>query len=213
MANAGQSTDRNVFVNCPIDSEYKDKLDALIFTIYDCGFFPRYAEEAADSGEIRFDKICRLIRESKYSIHDLSRIEINSPNLPRFNMPFELGLFIGSKVFSKQKHKACLVMESEPYRYKQFCSDISGVDISAHGNDPTKVIRVVRDWLRSKLARSDSIPGGDELLARYRRFLLKFPELCRTQHLNPAEPIIYYDYISLVEGWCEGDDWRLPRTS
>ena len=104
-------------------------------------------------------------------------------------------------------------MDTEQYRYQQFCSDIAGVDIGAHNDDPAKVIRVVRDWLRTKIDPSESIPGGDELFARYRRFLQKMPELRVRAHLSPSEPIIYYDYISMVQGWTTGDDWRIPTTA
>ena len=85
MPNSRESTDRDVFVNCPFDPDYKQQFNALIFTIYDCGFSPRCALESADSGQLRFPKICELIRECRYGIHDLSRIELDSSTqLPRF---------------------------------------------------------------------------------------------------------------------------------
>jgi len=130
-----RSTSRGVFVNCPFDPDYKEQFDALIFAIYDCGFYPRCAWEIADSGGVRFEKICELIQECRYGIHDLSRIEIDSTTqLPRFNMPLELGLFLGAKKFSgrTKRRKVCLVMDTERYRYRNFCSDLAGVDIEAH---------------------------------------------------------------------------------
>jgi hypothetical protein len=42
-------------------------------------------------------KIEKLIEVSKYGIHDISRTELNAHNFPRFNMPFELGIFFGAK--------------------------------------------------------------------------------------------------------------------
>ena len=48
---------RGVFVNCPFDVEYKAKFDALIFTIYDCGFYPRCSKEFANSGKARFHAV------------------------------------------------------------------------------------------------------------------------------------------------------------
>src|ERR1700730_5242117 len=96
MPDSGASTNLDVFVNCPFDSGYKQQFNALIFTIYDFGFYPRCALEAVDSGQLRFQKICQLILESPYGIHDLSRIELDpSTQLPRFNMALELGLFLG----------------------------------------------------------------------------------------------------------------------
>jgi hypothetical protein len=46
---ASPSLDRGVFVNCPFDTDYKELFDALIFSVYDCGFYPRCALAAEDS--------------------------------------------------------------------------------------------------------------------------------------------------------------------
>ena len=49
-------------------------------------------------------KICQLILESPYGIHDLSRIELDpSTQLPRFNMALELGLFLGANLLFEIK--------------------------------------------------------------------------------------------------------------
>jgi hypothetical protein len=66
-----------VFINCPYDPEYRDNLNALLFAVCDCGFYPRIALESADSGELRFSKICELVRQCRYAIHDLSRVGID----------------------------------------------------------------------------------------------------------------------------------------
>lgn len=65
---------RNVFLNCPFDFSYQDLFFAAVFTILACNRQPRCALESLDSGQNRLDKIVGLIRESQYSIHDLSRI-------------------------------------------------------------------------------------------------------------------------------------------
>jgi hypothetical protein len=70
--------ERNVFVNCPFDKRFQPLLRPLLFTIIYLGLQPRIALERTDSGESRLDKILELIRESKYSIHDLSRSEANA---------------------------------------------------------------------------------------------------------------------------------------
>src|ERR1051326_1964151 len=90
----------SVFINCAFDEQYVSMLETIVFAVLACGFKPRSALEAGDSGEGRLDKIARLIRESKYGIHDISRVELDrSSRLPRFNMPFELGLDIGCRRF------------------------------------------------------------------------------------------------------------------
>ena len=83
------------------------------------------------------------------SVQDISRTELNAAGLPRFNMPFELGLFLGAKRFGNamQRRKTCLVLDREPYRYQAFLSDIAGQDIAAHGGEPVRAIGAVRDWL------------------------------------------------------------------
>ena len=94
---------RNVFVNCPFDSEYLPLLRPLLFTIIYVGFIPRIASERADSGEKRVDKICELIRACQYSIHDLSRLRASEiGEFSRMNMPFELGIEYGSRRFGAQ---------------------------------------------------------------------------------------------------------------
>ncbi|HDD9386145.1 TPA: hypothetical protein PBQ45_005000 [Escherichia coli] len=101
--------DTNVFINCPFDNSYDPFFDAALFAIYRCNFKPRCALEINDAGDQRIDKINNIIKECKIGIHDISRTELDDhSNLPRFNMPLELGLFLGAKKFSsakKQKSK------------------------------------------------------------------------------------------------------------
>ena len=109
------SYDNNVFVNCPFDDEYKTMFQALVFTIYKCNLLPRCALEVDDASENRFDKIVRIIRECKFGIHDISRTELNTAGLPRFNMPLELSIFLGAKKLGGRDHrnKQCLVLDRE----------------------------------------------------------------------------------------------------
>ena len=125
---------RNVFVNCPFDKEYEEIFRAILFTVHRCGFVLRCAKEFEDSGSIRIKNIIRLIDESKFAIHDLSRVNIDQTGvLPRFNMPLELGIFIGCNEFGIKRHreKEYLIIESEQFRFKEFISDLSGQDIKS----------------------------------------------------------------------------------
>ena len=110
------SDNYNVFINCPFDKEYKPILDAIVFTIYACNFIPRSALEENDSGNVRFEKIIEIISDSKLGIHDISRTELDKKtSLPRFNMPFELGLFLGAKKFGAfdQSKKRTLILDKK----------------------------------------------------------------------------------------------------
>jgi len=142
----------NVFVNCPFDDEYLALLRPILFTIIYLGLKPRIALEAMDGGEARLDKIVGLIAESKFAIHDISRIEAaKAGDLYRLNMPFELGIDFGCRKFGRGqlKGKRSLVLEAERYRYKAALSDLAGVDIESHDNDPYKVAGIVRNWLKN----------------------------------------------------------------
>ncbi len=142
----------NVFVNCPFDKRYRPLLRPLLFTIIYLQLRPRIALEAIDSGEMRLEKIVRLVRKSKFAIHDLSRAQAaKAGELYRLNMPFELGVDYGCRRFgtARQKGKQTLVLEAEPHRYKAALSDLAGADGACHHNDPYKIIGAVRDWLRN----------------------------------------------------------------
>ena len=95
----------NVFINCPFDSAYKHLFDAMVFAIHDCGFIPRCALEE-DASQVRIDKIYSIIADCRYGIHDISRTELDEGSgLPRFNMPLELGVFLGAKKFGIEEQE------------------------------------------------------------------------------------------------------------
>ncbi|CAN7633997.1 hypothetical protein [Mesorhizobium sp. LjRoot246] len=130
---------RDVFINCPFDVAFAPSFHALVFGVLACGFRARCAREMDDGAETRIDKLYRIVEESRYGVHDLSRTELDPiNNLPRFNMPLELGLFLGAKRYGddEQKKKRCLILDVAQYRYQQFISDLAGMDITAHQGVP-----------------------------------------------------------------------------
>ena len=190
----------SVFINCPFDTEYGALLDAIVFAVHDCGFIARCALEIRDTSEVRLNRIIGLIRSCRFGIHDISRTELDVVNkLPRFNMPLELGLFLGAKAFGGKQHssKVCLVLDTEQYRYQKFCSDIAGQDPSAHGGDPARAIRVVRDWLRPY--SHERIPGAKRIVERYADFRAQLPSMLANAGLDSE--IIFADYAALVTEW------------
>src|SRR5262245_62068026 len=170
--------EENVFLNCPFDGPYKKIFEAIAFAVADCGFQIRCALETEDAGEVRIEKIFEIIENCKFGINDLSRAGLDSvTGLPRFNMPFELGIFLGARRYGRgrQKEKCCLILDSEKYRYRAFISDISGQDIREHGDNPAEAIHIVRNWLRSQSGNPD-IPGGTTIKDRYNTFRKDLPE-------------------------------------
>jgi hypothetical protein len=193
----GPGYDDSVFVNCPFDEEYEALFDAIVFAVHDCGFVARCALEPSDSGEARIDKILSIIAKCKFGIHDISRTELSkNTKLPRFNMPLELGLFLGAKTFGPRgpRAKVCLILDRQKYRYQKFCSDIAGQDIEAHDGKPQIAIKAVRNWLQTNRYGSPvTIPDGKTIFDRYRRFLLELPELRRGVDLDRDEKLIFVD--------------------
>ena len=121
--------------------------------------------------------------------------------LPRFNMPLELGLFLGCKRFGEdaQRRKAALILDVEQYRYQAFISDISGQDIHAHNGEPEDAIREVRRWL-AVASKRKGLPGGADIVNRYRRFRADLHDLCRAARLEPDE-LTFKDLTRLIVGW------------
>ena len=191
----------DVFINCPFDEAFAPTFRALIFVILVCGFRPRSARELDDGGQTRIDKIYGLIEECRYGIHDLSRTELDSVHqLPRFNMPLELGLFLGAKRFGgkHQKAKRVLILDVEQYRYQRFISDLAGMDIHEHGGDPLNALREARNWLANVSRRE--LPSADRIGRMYEEFLADLPDLAAALEFDPND-IPYVDYERIVATW------------
>jgi hypothetical protein len=192
----------SVFINCPFDEQYQPIFDAIVFCVVACGFVPRCTLELTDAGEVRIEKIYGLISQCNHSIHDISRTEVaDQPyQLPRFNMPLELGIFLGAKRFGgKSSHKRCIIMDRAPYRYKRFISDIGGQDVRAHDRNPAQAIRRVRDWFQSAPGKA-AIPGGAMIWRKYRQFRQELPPIAEEAQLDP-EQLTFIDFRQLVTSW------------
>jgi hypothetical protein len=162
-----------------------------VFTVIQCGYTVRCALEADDTGATRIDRIYRLIEECRFGVHDISRIENDTVNnLPRFNMPFELGLFLGARRFGVRPERAkhCLVLEAERYRYQKYLFDIAGQDIRQHANEPAKAVGAVRDWLAASRPRSaKTLAGATAIMRHYSEFQANLPAVLGAADLEPAE--------------------------
>jgi hypothetical protein len=195
--------DRSVFINCPFDSRYAPLFRATVYTVLECGFFPRCSLEVEDSGEERLRKIKRIIRACRYGVHDISRVQLDPhTGFPRLNMSLELGLFLGAQEYGSgnQKHKRSLVLDAEPYRYQKFCSDIAGQDIRAHYNQAARLIGCVRAMLATALDGEARIPGEARIRERYARFRTELPDLCHSLGARLTE-LQFAELRFLVQSW------------
>jgi hypothetical protein len=198
------SFDTSVFVNCPFDDDYLPLLHALLFAIHDCGFVARFAVEDAGAAEQRIAKICRLIRESRLSIHDISRVELSRQQFPRFNMPFEAGLAYGATQFDQLKNRDMLVLEAEPFRDQITLSDLAGTDPRAHNNDPDQVVAAVRSFLARKKAVGGKTRGAGKIVQRYEQFRMDLPDLAMNLDISTKEITSFpylTDWVGLMGTW------------
>jgi hypothetical protein len=188
-----------IFINCPFDEKYKPLRHAMVFAVYRCGFLPRCVTESDDSGDVRVEKIAKIIGECRGGIHDISRTEPNDEGLPRFNMPFELGLFLGAKKLGGPRHNRlrCLILDREPYRYQKFISDIAGQDPKAHYDDPRQLVIAVRDWIN---VRNSKLPGGGAIWDEYLRFQEWLPVYCGEAKLDEPD-LTFQDHRQTVYQW------------
>jgi hypothetical protein len=191
----------DVFINCPFDDDFNPIFRALIFAILFCGFRPRSARELDDGGQTRIGKIYGLIEECRYGIHDLSRTELDEVNaLPRFNMPLELGIFLGAKRFGgkHQKLKRVLIFDVEQFRYQRFISDLAGMDIHAHAGNPLQALAKLRDWLANVSRRE--LPSAERTRQSYVAFQGNLPALAAALDFEP-DGIPYVDFERIVAKW------------
>jgi hypothetical protein len=203
---AKRDYDRSVFVNCAFDSEYIRFFRAIVFTVHNCGFIVRCALEAGSG--VRIDRIYKIIAECKFGIHDLSRVEITAISpLPRFNMPYELGVFMGCKHFgdATQRKKEFLVLDSEAHRYKRTISDLGGYDFDPYTTE-SDIIAVVRNWLHQ--ASGGQSPGPKYHQDRYTQFLNDFPAMCLNLGYDPLD-IPFQFYYALVTAWIQNENAKL----
>jgi hypothetical protein len=194
----------SVFINVPFDDEFTTLLEALVFTVTACGYRVRCALEENDSGDIRLDKLARLIGESSRSIHDLSRttpVDSTASDLPRFNMPFELGMAMGAKRFGgrSRARDSIKIMVGEPYKLPAYLSDLGGNDPDAHHGDDHKIIQIVRDFLHQSPG-GGLLPGPTRLSKTFDSFRTSLPEIGREIHYAPDELGGRKNYRTFL--WC-----------
>jgi hypothetical protein len=138
------------------------------------GLIPRATLEIPGSVR-RLDRIQSLIRSCRYSIHDLSRVQLDRrpPATPRFNMPFELGLTIGCNTQWGGFEHTWFVFERISWRLQKSLSDLNGTDVYVHGGSATGVFRE----LLSAFVRQRRQPTVGQMNSIYEALKLSLPNI------------------------------------
>jgi hypothetical protein len=162
----------------------------------------------------RLKKIIDLMMKCKFGIHDLSRIQ-RTNNMPRFNMPFELGVDMGcQRAGNANCHtKNLLILEAHEFRYKQFISDLSGRDVEAHHNHVNEIISIVRDWLNDAVVGSPRhpLPGDDLVSTEYRKFRRHLPDMCKKASITFSK-LTYNDFEYLAAKFIKARQAKFKAT-
>jgi hypothetical protein len=172
----------SVFLNIPYDAGFENLLLAYISAISAFGFTPRATLEIP-FGQRRLDRILTLVRQSQYSIHDLSRVQLDrtSPRTPRFNMPFELGLTVTLEKTTYPDHE-WVVCESTKHRIKKSLSDLDGTDAHIHGGTMRGVFRE----LGNAFVGSSRQPTVTEMMQIYKVLRAQFGTILKNAGAEDA---------------------------
>ena len=145
-------------------------------------------------------RISTVLRESKYSIHDLTRAfgDPSASNLARFNMPFEFGmafLFAESAVELGRDHDWLgLLPASHPHG--EFLSDLAGYDLSTHDETPESIIPPVLAWLKT---RADVGPIPPNVNPGFLSGLMtELQQLVEAQELQWGKYLPFADLIGVI---------------
>jgi hypothetical protein len=184
-----------VFLNIPYDSQFENLFLAYVAAISAFGFIPRATLEIPFSRR-RLDRILDLIADCRYSVHDLSRVQLDraSPSTPRFNMPFELGLTVGLDR-AKQRGRPWAVSESKAHRIQKSLSDLNGTDVYIHDG----TIRGVFRECGNIFIGSSRQPTVQQMMGVYRVLRSNFREtLLRAGQTSPFNARVFRDLCVLA---------------
>jgi len=197
----------NIYFNCPYDEAYRPILKALVFLCVHLEYNPLITG-TDNSLKSRIDRIAKNIKNAKYAIHDLSRMKSSRENeLARFNMPFELGLDVGCKLFGgkKFKDKCAIILDEKEYRYRKALSNISGYDIEIHGASPEIAVRKVRNWIYH-LKGETVMQSANKIWQDYNQFLADFYIIAKNYNLSKADidEMPWAEYCNYIRYWKKG---------
>jgi hypothetical protein len=137
---------RDVFINIPFDARGEKTFLALIAALVALGLTPRSVVEIPTQ-QPRLERLFQLISQCPYSIHDLSRTGLSTNGgfrVPRFNMPFELGLAVALSLTLRGRNRhEWWVFETTAHRLPVSLSDLAGYDCSVYEDTVAGLFRAV----------------------------------------------------------------------
>jgi|SRR5437588_5070458 len=181
-----------VFLNIPYDEAFTSIYLAYMVAVSSLGFVPRAT--VGIHGTTRLQRIAELIKTCEFSIHDLSRVQIdrNPPATPRFNIPFELGLAVAWS-WSHPTHR-WVVFESKERRIQKSLNDLNGTDVFIHGGAIEGVMREMCNAFEGPVKQ----PTVPEMMRIYRKLRTTLPEIQRNTGSRSLFTRRSFDDLSLA---------------
>lgn len=189
---------RSVFLNVPYYKEFEPLFLAYIVGVIGFGLLPRATLEIQGSTH-RLSHIVDLLHACYTSIHDLSRVELTEGPLrvPRFNMPFELGLAYHHSV-SGSHH--CFIFAENYTSFEKSLSDLKGIDIQEHGKDASRVF----SRLTAAFVAQNSMPTVKDMNAVYELVMDNLPNVLE----NAGSQSLYHPRVFLELVFTANSFWK-----
>ncbi|WDD97189.1 hypothetical protein [Thalassomonas actiniarum] len=161
-----------VFLNFPYDDSYLPLATAMQFGVVAAGLIPVCAKDFIIPDQPRLNMLVNAINNCEYSVHDLSysRGE-GAMNFSRMNMPIESGMALFRSLSTQRREHKCTFFVSSQNEYKEYASDLAGLDFDCHKNDDSTLLQHLFDWLRGVVPEHFSNPISTlEVIEKYNEY-------------------------------------------
>ena len=122
----------------------------------------------------------------------------------RMNMPFELGIEYGCRLFGSPPmgEKRCLILERDQHEFRKALSDLSGIDIKKHESRPDEVIRAIRDWFVETVGLR-RIESPTTIWYQFTDFASDFYDARKQEGFSDddLDMMPVPEYIDFIRGW------------
>jgi hypothetical protein len=194
-------------LNIAFDKKREYLYLSLIASVVAVGLNPRCVVEVVVDAS-RLERLYELIRSCRYSLHDLSAVEVTTKpyRVPRFNMPFELGLAVALKLQGDHEFR---LLEGIRHRLDQSLSDVKGYDPYVHRGTPDGVFEAVQNMFAG-LKAAKAVSRRDfrfvyDTLRRFRR--------TEAGRGDPYTAVLFGALVMTARGAVEGLRQRRPSRS
>ena len=188
------------FLNIPYDDKFENLYLAYIVGLTAHGLVPTTTLGVPRDAR-RLERIFELIQGCRYSVHDISRVQLDPgpPRAPRFNMPFELGLAVAWARLNPGRH-SWIGCDEIPHRPVRSLSDLAGTDFHTHHGIVAGVLAALCNAFVSRTQR----PTVPKMQTVYRRLRRAIPDLKRNAGTDSLfEARVFNDLVVAARAFWE----------